>query len=92
MAQERKHTATYSYNQRAQQYLVRVVGPHADKFAGKEIPVTRKGGAENTEQLIRVTKSGIDEGKVTPENKGKPYALYTFVQKPRGEADEQVEF
>lgn len=95
MSQEEKgkgggHIATYSYNRRSMQYMVRVVGPHADKFENREIPVSRQNGQSNVEKLTRLVRSGIDDGKVVPENKGKPWALYQFVQKPRGEeiADE----
>lgn len=90
-AAERQHVATFSFNQRAQQYNVRVVGPHADKFAGREIPVSRLNKPDSIEKLTRMLKSGIDEGKVVPENKGKMYALYSFVQKPRAVEEEEQE-
>lgn len=81
---KRAHKATYSTDKRHGGYLVRVEGPHAAKFAGRAVPVTRKSGEENTEQLDRLLWSGTDE------ESGKPVALYSFKQEKR--KPEDVEF
>lgn len=80
----RAHKATYSSDKRKGGYLVRVEGPSAAKFAGRTVPVTRKSGEENAEELDGLVWSGVDE------ESGKPVALYTFKQKPR--AKDEVEF
>lgn len=87
---ERQHRATYSRDNRSGGWLVRVVGPHANKFAKREIPVTRNDNTENMEQLTTLITSGVDEGKVIAADKGKNYALYHFEQKPR--EDTEAEF
>jgi hypothetical protein len=87
-APKRAHKATYATDKRKGGYLVRVIGPHAASFVGREIPITRRDDTESTETLERLIWTGIDKG--TPENPGtgKPAALYSFKAKPRDEADE----
>ena len=82
---KRQHKATYSRDKRKGGYLVRVVGPHATEFVGREVPVSRNDGTEGTEKLTRLITSGIDDGQIVAADKGKTYALYAFEAKPRGE-------
>lgn len=84
-AAKRQHRATYSQDKRNGGYLVRVVGPNAGAFAGREVPVEVKGGEEHPEKLTRLIATGIDDGKYNPVDKGKPWALYRFEAKPREE-------
>lgn len=93
---KREHVATYAQDKKKGGYLVRVIGPSADKFAGREVPVTNREGAEHMEKLDRLVWSGIDagipakDGKPEIKGTGKPAALYTFTAKPREKVD--VEF
>lgn len=78
----RLHKATYATDKRKGGYLIRVAGPNASRFVGKEVPVTMKNGDEHNEKLVRLIWTGIDT-----EN-GENVALYAFEAKPR-EATEQ---
>lgn len=77
MATKRLHKATYASDKRTGGYLIRVAGPNADKFAGREVPVTTKGGDEHTEKLLKMIWTGPDQ------ETGEPVALYKFESKPR---------
>lgn len=85
---KRQHKATYARDKKKGGYLIRVIGPHAAQFAGREVPVTRRDDSESMETLSDLVWSGIDEG--TPDNPGtgKPAALYAFVPKPKDPDDE----
>lgn len=74
---KRMHKATYATDKRKGGYLVRVVGPHASEFAGREVPVGLRSGDEQTEKLVKVVWSGKDQ------DSGEPVALYQFAAKPR---------
>jgi hypothetical protein len=74
---KRLHKATYSTDKKTGGYLIRVEGPNANAFAGREVPVTLRSGEEHTEKLERLVWAGTDKVKATP------VALYTFVSKPR---------
>ena len=80
---KRMHKATYAKDKRKGGYLIRVEGPNAYAFAGREVPVTLKTGDEQTETLSELIWSGKDQ------ETGKPVALYTFEAKPR-EEDEVI--
>lgn len=82
----RAHRATYATDKRAGGYLIRIQGPNADKFAGREVPVTMKNGDEHKEKLQRLVWSGKD--KETSENVG----LYKFEAKPRETKETTFEF
>lgn len=82
---KRTHKATYSRDKKKGGYLIRVVGPHAAEFIGREVPVTRNDGTESPEKLTRLIHSGVDDGGVIAADKGKNYALYQFEPKPREE-------
>jgi len=77
---ERQHIATFATDKRNGGYLVRVLGPFSNRFAGREVPVTRKDKTETAVQLDRVVWSGKDT------DTGKPVSLYTFV--PEEQADD----
>lgn len=82
---KRVHRATYSRDKRKGGYLVRVEGPFAAKFAGREVPVTKKDNSESSEKLTELIWSGPDE------ETGIPVALYAFEAKPR-EPEEDILF
>jgi len=86
----RQHKATYARDKKKGGYLIRVVGPHAPAFVGKEVPITRNDGTESMEKLTKLIHSGTDDGKVNKADTGKPYALYQFEARPR--EDEEVTF
>lgn len=73
----RRHKATYASDKRNGGYLVRVVGPDAAKFGGKEVPVTRRDNSENVEKLEGLVWHGVDK------DTSQPVALYRFTQRPR---------
>jgi len=83
-AAKRNHRATYSTDKRNGGYLVRVEGPNASAFVGREVPVITKDGQEHMETLERLIWTGIDT------ESGKPVSLYKFVSKPREKV--QAEF
>lgn len=84
MATARKHKATYSTDKRTGGYLVRVAGPEAPAFVGREVPVTLKNGQEHKEKLSRLVWSGTDT------TTGERVALYQFESKPREKVE--IEF
>lgn len=82
----RAHKATYATDKRNGGYLIRVAGPNAGAFAGREVPVTTKAGDEHDEKLIRLIWTGVDK------ESGETVALYKFESKPREESAELAEF
>ena len=82
---KRTHKATYASDKRNGGYLVRVIGPHANAFVGREVPVTRNNGSESMEKLTKLVHTGVDDGKVVKADEGKKYALYKFESRPRDE-------
>ena len=86
-----QHKATYTKDKRKGGYNVRVVGPHANMFAGREVPVTRRGTeAPQMETLDELIFSGVDDGEYNPEDAGKNFAVYSFKARPRDA--EEIEF
>lgn len=79
---KRKHKATYAADKKKGGWMIRVQGPNAGAFAGKEVPVTMRNESEHTEKLDRLVWSGIDD-----ETK-QPVSLYTFVPKPKTPEEE----
>ena len=75
----RLHKATYASDKKKGGYLVRVEGPHAEKFVGRSVPVTTMAGRESMEELVKLLWTGADE------KTGKPVALYTFKARPKDE-------
>jgi hypothetical protein len=84
---KRQHKATYATDKKKGGYLVRVIGPQAAMFAGREIPVTKRDDTESMETLERLVWSGVDTGTEENPGTGKPAALYTFKAKPREKLD-----
>lgn len=80
----RAHRATYATDKRKGGYLIRVSGPRANAFVGREVPVTLRDGSEQNEKLVKLIWSGTDK-----EN-GEPVSLYSFEAKPREAAEEIV--
>lgn len=75
---KRSHKATFARDKRNPgSYLIRVEGPHASAFAGRQVPVTRKDDSESVETLTVAVWAGIDQ-----EN-GRPVALYRFEPRER---------
>ncbi len=80
---KRTHKATYASDKRNSGYNIRVVGPHANEFAGEEVPVETKNGEEHTERLLRLLWSGPDLDPATKEPTGRLAALYSFESRPK---------
>lgn len=81
----RRHRASYATDKKKGGYLIRVAGPDAGAFAGKEVPVSMKdSNEEHMEKLVKLIWSGKDE------KTGENVALYTFEAKPR--ESKEVEF
>lgn len=74
---KRQHKATYARDKVKGGYLIRVQGPRAAEFAGREVPVVRKDDSETVEKLTNMIWSGVDE-----ESKS-PVALYAFEARPK---------
>ncbi len=81
--EERKHKATYASDKKTGGYLVRVIGPNAADFAGREVPVTTMTGVEHMEKLTKLVWSGVDKGWEDRPGTGLPAALYKFESKPK---------
>lgn len=88
--QKPKHKATYASDKKTGGYLVRVIGPNATEFAGREVPVTTMSGKEHKEKLTKLVWSGVDKGWEDRPGTGLPAALYKFESKPREK--EEIEF
>lgn len=84
---KRAHKATYSTDKKNGGYCVRVQGPQSNMFAGREVPVTVKGGGEHKEKLIRLVWTGTDDGEIS--GYVGPVSLYTFESKPKEKVDVQ---
>jgi len=83
---KRAHRATYSTDKRNGGYIIRVEGPQANQFAGREVPVTLKNNkGEHAEKLTRLIWAGVDK------ESGANVALYAFEARPKAEAG-SVEF
>ena len=85
-APKRSHKATYARDKKKGGYLIRIQGPHAAAFAGREVPVVRRDDSETTEMLDALIWSGTDD------ESGKPVALYAFVARPKDELDDEIPF
>lgn len=79
---ERRHKATYAKDKKKGGYLIRVIGPQANAFAGREVPVTKKDDSETIEKLTDLVWSGKDD------ETGRPVALYAFEAKPKEDMPE----
>jgi hypothetical protein len=76
------HKATFARDKKKGGYLIRVEGPQAAAFAGRNVPVTLKSGQKNSETLDELIWSGKDT------ETGANVALYSFVPKPKEEMEE----
>jgi hypothetical protein len=78
----RRHVATYTrIRGEPFKWFIRNVGPDAEKFSGRDLPVTTKSGEEHTEKVTKMIYNGIDKAT------GKNMAIYEFVAKPRDAAE-----
>ena len=82
----RQHKATYARDKRTGGYIIRVEGPNAPRFAGRDVPVVRKDSSESVEHLEELIWQGVDQ------ETAKPIALYRFQAKPREDLDDDVTF
>lgn len=83
------HKATYARDNQSGSYLVRVTGPHSNKFVGREVPVTRMDGTSDTEKLTKIVWTGVnDDAEKGPLG---PVTLYKFEARPKEEREE-IEF
>ena len=80
----RKHKATYARDKRSGGYLIRIAGPFAERFIGREVPVELRDGTEHNEKLQALIWAGVDK------ETGSKVALYRFESRPR--EVETVEF
>lgn len=87
-----QHRANYSRDNVNGGWLIRVVGPFANRFRGREVPVLTNSGENHPEKLDKLIWSGVDEGNVNPADKGKNVALYSFLPKPKDELDDAILF
>lgn len=78
---KRLHKATYSTDKKYGGYIVRVEGPTSNAFAGREVPVTTRDGAEHLEKLTKIIWTGKDK------ESGNPVTLYKFESKPKEKVD-----
>lgn len=83
-----QHKATYARDKRNGGYIIRVEGPNAPRFAGREVPLLKKGetSPSSNETLTDLIWSGLDS------ESGKPVALYHFAAKPREELNDEIPF
>jgi hypothetical protein len=88
-AGKREHKATYARDKKKGGYLVRVQGPHANAFVGREVPVQTKDGSEHPEKLTQLIWTGTDDGEISGYTG--PCALYAFEAKPK-EAQDEIPF
>lgn len=79
---KRLHKATYARDKRKGGYLIRIAGPYPERFAGREVPVTRRDGSESVETIVGLIWTGTDS-----EN-GERVALYSFEPRERTDADQ----
>lgn len=87
----RLHKATYSRDKKKGGYLIRVEGPTASAFVGREVPVSTLDGSEHMEKLTKLIWSGIETSSEYGGTIGAPVALYAFEAKPR-EPEAEVTF
>lgn len=85
-ANGRQHRATFARDKRNGGYLIRIQGPHAERFSGRTVPVTRKDNSEEEQELESMIWTGPDA------ESGDKVALYKFVAKPREEEQDDVNF
>lgn len=83
---QRQHKATYARDKYSGGWNVRVIGPHARQFAGREVPVTRADDSESIETLDKLIWSGTDD------ETARPVALYSFVPKEREDREQTFSF
>lgn len=84
-----QHRATYAKDKKKGGYLVRVIGPHAARFAGREVPVFVQGNDQpQPEKLKALLWSGVDAGEFNKADAGKPVALYSFEPRPKDKTEE----
>lgn len=80
----RSHKASYARDKKKGGYIIRVEGPHANRFAGRDVPVGRRDGTEDTEHLEELLWTGVDS------ETQQPVALYTFTARPKDEQAEEI--
>lgn len=74
-----EHRASFSWDKMAAAWRIFVVGPRANMFAGRTIPVRTKNGDNAEETLSELVHTGVLE---QGDDAGSNFAIYTFIQKP----------
>lgn len=88
-----QHKASYARDKQTGRWNVRVTGPHANRFAGRTIPVTKNNDNEpSMETLVAVLWSGPDKDPQSGEPTGKMAAIYSFEPKPKDEQADEIPF
>ncbi len=82
----RQHKATYAKDKHRGGYIIRVIGPNANRFAGRTVPVVRKDDTEDNEVLTDLIWTGKDN------ESGQTVALYNFQPKPKDEVVDDLPF
>lgn len=86
-----EHKATFAKDNQTGKWMIRVVGPRANRFVGRIIPVLRTSGETVHEECGGVRWFGVDDGQVIKSDAGKPVCLYEHKAKPR-HLDEDIPF
>lgn len=76
-----EHKATYARDKRKGGWMIRVQGPHSNRFAGRTVPVTMLDNSMHEENLDKLIWTGKDQ------QTGDNVTLYTFKPKPKEEED-----
>lgn len=89
----RQHKATYAKDKYTGGWRIRVVGPHANRFAGRVVPVIKRDDSEENETLADLVWAGPDLDPDTKEPTGKGMAaIYNFTPKPKDEDSDEIPF
>jgi hypothetical protein len=85
----RAHRATYARDKKNGGYIIRVQGPHCNRFAGRIVPVEMRDGSEHNETLTDLIWTGTDDGEISGYTG--PVALYNFKPQPK-KTDDEIPF
>jgi hypothetical protein len=83
-----EHRATFCKDNYTGRWSIRIVGPRANMFAGRIVPVIKGSGDTVHEETGTLSWCGTDDGSVIPSDAGKLVAIYRHVAKPRALDDE----
>jgi hypothetical protein len=86
-----EHRATFCKDNYTGKWSIRVVGPRANKFAKRIIPVIKGNGETVHEECGNLSWTGVDDGSVIASDAGRNVAIYVHRPKPR-DLDEEIPF